>query len=227
MRSFSTFSTSSLLNQKKKIKRIRRWKHSFWIWILSCHGKIFLFCWKWRIDEEQVFFLKHERPNWCMDEIVHFHYLLNSDHCSFNVIFTITKGIVTSITCTLFHRRKMSMFLDGCHSENLCDECGKCTVPGHWQTESSIWITTSTGIIVRDVAGFLWGPDTEVMLSIRNWWIMDPTLQTTVSSLGFQTILWEWWGKIQTHMTIVLGRKKAQTFKRTLKLRISRSWEIY
>lgn len=37
---------------------------------------------------------------------------LKSDECSFNIVFTITKGIGTSITCTLFHRRKMSMFLD-------------------------------------------------------------------------------------------------------------------
>lgn len=37
--------------------------------------KCIFLCYKWRVGEEKVFVYKPEWTDWCVDKIVHFHYL--------------------------------------------------------------------------------------------------------------------------------------------------------
>lgn len=127
------FQICSLLNQKKII---RRWKYSFWIWIPSRHGKIFLFVLQvedgWRKKEKYLFKNPRGQTAAWMKLLISI-ISLNSDQCSFNIAFTITKEIATSITCMHLASQETKVCVPWLEpfQTNCVMDVEKCTVPGH------------------------------------------------------------------------------------------------
>lgn len=140
--------------------------------------------------------------DWCQIgarmKVFTFIITLNSDQCSFNILFAITKGIVPFITCMYLALQKrhacvpwLALFQTHYITNNQRSHSilEMHTVPGLRQAESRIRTTTSKELMGTDVATYLWRSGTELLPYIRSWQTMDPTLQTVVSSLSFQIVL--------------------------------------